>query len=358
MWGVLFRVYIGLIYGGGGVGFGILIGRAEETTNTTTWALSLGIGGYVLGYLLAPYIGARPWRWARRRILLFSRLMPLQAVVAAAIGLAFALVISALLALPLSMLPDPWGQVTPFIAAVFLCIIFVPIMVLQGRSVLQFFFNTSPGVSTRREATSDQVILDTSAIIDGRVADVIRTGFVQGTILIPRFVLDELRHIADSSDPMRRNRGRRGLEMLTQLQRESDVPVQISDIDFHDTLEVDSKLIKLAKTLRCAIVSNDFNLNRVAGLEGVKMLNINALANAVKPVVMPGEDMTLRIVQEGKEQGQGVGFLDDGTMVVVEGGRRYLNTDLNVAITRVLQTSAGRMIFAQPKANINAKAQG
>jgi uncharacterized protein YacL len=199
--------------------------------------------------------------------------------------------------------------------------------------------------------------LDTNAIIDGRIADIIQTGFIKGTLLIPRFVLDELRHIADSHDALRRNRGRRGLEMLTQLQRGSDIPVQISDIDFDDVPEVDSKLIMLAKNLRCSIVSNDLNLNQVAALQGVKVLNINELANAVKPVILPGEDMILRIVQEGKDAGQGIGFMDDGTMVVLEGGRRYLDTDVNITVTRVLQTAAGRMIFAQPKEPVDEKSR-
>jgi uncharacterized protein YacL len=201
------------------------------------------------------------------------------------------------------------------------------------------------------------MVVDTNAIIDGRIADIVKTGFIQATLVVPRFVLDELRHIADSSDALRRNRGRRGLEMLTQLQRSQDTPVQISDIDFDDTPDVDSKLVRLAKTLRCPIVSNDVNLNRVAGLQGVKVLNVNELANAVKPVILPGEDIVLRIVQEGKEVGQGVGFLDDGTMVVVEGGRRYLNTDIAVSVTRVLQTAAGRMIFAQPKEAVDERSR-
>jgi uncharacterized protein YacL len=261
---------------------------------------------------------------------------PFESIIAAAIGLAFALVIAALLALPLSYLPGLWGQVLPLVAATLLSLIFVPIMVLQGRSVVRFFFKTSPGLSPQGDGFSNQIILDTSAIIDGRIADIIRTGFIQGTLLVPRFVLDELRHIADSNDQTRKNKGRRGLDMLTDLQRES-------------------KLIKLAKTLHAPIISNDFNLNQVAAIEGVRMLNIHELANAVKPAVLPGEDMTVRVVQEGKEQGQGVGFLDDGTMVVVEGGRRHLNTDLGVSVTRVLQTSAGRMIFAQPKSHADER---
>jgi uncharacterized protein YacL len=198
-------------------------------------------------------------------------------------------------------------------------------------------------------AQGEQILLDTSAIIDGRIADISQTGFVHGTLVIPRFVLDELRHIADSPDSLRRNRGRRGLDILNKLQKESDVPVQIPDVDFADTPEVDGKLVKLAKSLRCPIITNDFNLNKVAEIQGVRVLNINELANAVKSVVLPGEEMAIRIIQEGKEAGQGVGFLDDGTMVVVEGGRRYLHSQLNIIVTRVLQTVAGRMIFAHPK---------
>lgn len=355
MWGVLFRVFIGAILGGGGTGLGLLIARTQDTGNTALLMLALGIGGYIVGYLVAPYVGAHPLRLAQRYSWRLYRLLPLERLVAAAIGLAFALVIASLLALPLSYLPGLWGQVLPLVAATLLSLVFVPIMVMQGHSVIQFFFRTSPGSSTQSSTFSNQIILDTSAIIDGRIADIIRTGFIQGTLLIPRFVLDELRHIADSSDATRRTKGRRGLDMLTDLQRESDIPVQISDIDFPDTREVDSKLIKLAKTLHSPIISNDSNLNRVASIEGVRMLNVHDLANAVKPVVLPGEEIMIRIVQEGKEPGQGVGFLDDGTMVVVEAGRRHLNSDLGVTITRVLQTAAGRMIFAQLKSQADER---
>lgn len=350
MWGVIFRAIVGIVIGLGGWGLGKFIaGRTANTEDELAWMLSLSIGGYITGYLLAPYLVTRPVRWIQKRIKAKPGLMPFPSFVAGAIGLAFALVIAALLTLPLSMLPDPWGKFTPLVVALFLACLFVPIMVLQGPAVLRFFFSASPTFQATRDAKNNLLIVDTNAIIDGRIADIIQTGFIQGTLIIPRFVLDELRHIADSSDVLRRNRGRRGLEMLTQLQRGAEVPVQISDIDFDDTHEVDSKLVRLAKTLRCPIVSNDFNLNKIATLQGVKVLNINELANAVKPVILPGEELIIRIVQEGKEPGQGVGFLDDGTMVVVEGGRRYLNTDIQISVTRVLQTAAGRMIFAQPK---------
>jgi len=358
MRGELFvRILVAAVLGIGGWRLAIPIAERSGATNELTWILSFAIGAYVFGFLLAPFIAMRPWRWAVKRLRSVRRLIPIPSLVAGVIGLALALVFSALIALPLSLLPDPWGNYAPLAAAVFFSCLFIPIMILQGPGVLQFFFSGSPAASAKRERRSDLIILDTNAIIDGRIADIIQTGFLQGTLLIPRFVLDELRHIADSHDALRRNRGRRGLEMLTQLQRGSDIPVQISDIDFDDVLEVDSKLVMLAKNLRCPIVSNDLNLNQVAALQGVKVLNINELANAVKPVILPGEDMVLRIVQEGKEAGQGIGFMDDGTMVVIEGGRRYLDTDVNITVTRVLQTAAGRMIFAQPKEPVDEKSR-
>jgi uncharacterized protein YacL len=205
-----------------------------------------------------------------------------------------------------------------------------------------------------------QILLDTSAIIDGRIADISQTGFVSGALVVPRFVLAELQRIADSADTMRRNRGRRGLEMLNRLQKDATVPIEITDADVEGVVEVDSKLVQLGRKLHCPIITNDFNLNRVAELQGVKVLNINELANAVKPVLLPGEDLFIKIMQDGKELGQGVGYLDDGTMIVVEGGRQYMNTTIEVNVTRVLQTVAGRMIFAhpkQPQPNINSSIQ-
>jgi uncharacterized protein YacL len=334
-----------------------IAGRTEATNNELTWVLSLSIAGYVLGFLLAPYIVIRPWRWSQKQAKQVPRLLPVYRLVAAAIGLAFALVITALLILPLSLLSEPWSKIGPLIAGIILVCFFVPVMALQGHVVLKFFFGGSPGLPAQREGAGQLMIVDTNAIIDGRIADIVKTGFIQATLVVPRFVLDELRHIADSSDPLRRNRGRRGLEMLTQLQRDADAPVQISDMDFQEMPDVDSKLVRLAKTLGCPIVSNDVNLNRVAELQGVKVLNVNELANAVKPVILPGEDIVLRIVQEGKEVGQGIGFLDDGTMVVVEGGRRYLNTNIAISVTRVLQTAAGRIIFAQPKEAVDERSR-
>jgi len=192
-------------------------------------------------------------------------------------------------------------------------------------------------------------ILDTSVIIDGRIADICKTGFIEGTLVIPEFVLEELQHIADSSDLLKRNRGRRGLDILNKIQKELDVKVLIYEGDFEDVSEVDSKLVKLAKVLGGKVITNDFNLNKVCELQGVPVLNINDLANAIKPVVLPGEEILVQVIKDGKEHGQGVAYLDDGTMIVVEGGRDFIGMMLEVMVTSVLQTSAGRMIFAKPK---------
>jgi len=209
---------------------------------------------------------------------------------------------------------------------------------------------------SRRKAASaeeessyeEHKILDTSVIIDGRIADICKTGFIEGTLVIPEFVLEELQHIADSSDLLKRNRGRRGLDILNKIQKELDVKVLIYEGDVEEG-EVDSRLVKLAKVLHGKVVTNDFNLNKVCELQGVSVLNINDLANAVKPVVLPGEEIVVQVIKDGKEHGQGVAYLDDGTMIVVEGGRDYIGTTMEVLVTSVLQTSAGRMIFAKPK---------
>nr|MBO2504998.1 PIN domain nuclease [Bacilli bacterium] len=192
-------------------------------------------------------------------------------------------------------------------------------------------------------------LLDTSVIIDGRIADIATTGFIEGVLVVPQFVLTELQHIADSSDTLKRTRGRRGLDMLKKLQDGKSVNVIISEEDFDDIQEVDLKLVRLAKKMGAKILTNDFNLNKVCELHHVQVLNINELANAVKPVVIPGEDMQVVVIKDGKEQNQGVAYLDDGTMIVVEGGRNYIGQAITVTVTSVLQTSAGRMIFAKPK---------
>jgi uncharacterized protein YacL len=202
--------------------------------------------------------------------------------------------------------------------------------------------------------TKSYKILDTSVIIDGRIADICETGFLEGTLLIPQFVLRELQHIADSSDPLKRNRGRRGLDILQKIQKKVDVHVEISDMEFPEIRDVDAKLVAMAKAYNAKVVTNDFNLNKVAGLHGVGVLNINELTNALKPVVLPGEDMRVYVLKEGKEYNQGVAYLDDGTMVVVDNGRRYIGQTIEVCVTTVLQTTAGRMIFSRLKEEAEA----
>ncbi|MCF6465853.1 PIN/TRAM domain-containing protein [Clostridium sp. Cult2] len=192
-------------------------------------------------------------------------------------------------------------------------------------------------------------ILDTSVIIDGRIADICKTGFIEGPLVIPEFVLEELQHIADSSDSLKRNRGRRGLDILNKIQKELDIEVIIHDKKFEDVKEVDSKLLKLTQLLKGKIITNDYNLNKVAEVQGIDVLNINELANAVKPVVLPGEEMVVQVIKDGKESGQGLAYLDDGTMIVVESGKKHIGETIDVLVTSVLQTSAGRMIFAKPK---------
>src|SRR5207244_7874184 len=298
-------------------------------------------------------------------------------LVSAVVGLIVGLIISFLIAIPLANLPGIWGRILPFLSTV-VCGGLGLALAVQRKSDMAHLFQT--GFITRRmrdrdrdeerekekergkehdkEHTSQvqpvtQILLDTSAIIDGRIADISQTGFISGALIVPRFVLNELQHIADSADTMRRNRGRRGLEMLNRLQKDATVPIEITDADVEGMVEVDSKLVKLARDWRCPIITNDFNLNRVAELQGVKVLNINELANAVKPVLLPGEDIFIKIMQDGKELGQGVGYLDDGTMIVVEGGREVMGMTIEVSVTRVLQTVAGRMIFAHPKQGNN-----
>ncbi|WP_227397254.1 PIN/TRAM domain-containing protein [Jeotgalibacillus aurantiacus] len=205
-------------------------------------------------------------------------------------------------------------------------------------------------------ASKHHKILDTSVIIDGRIADICQTGFLDGEIVIPQFVLGELQHIADSSDALKRNRGRRGLDILKRIQKDIPIKVTIYEGDFEDIQEVDSKLVKLAKVLNGIVVTNDFNLNKVCDLQGVQVLNINDLANAVKPVVLPGEEMLVQMIKDGKEQNQGIAYLDDGTMIVVEDGKNFIGKNITVIVTSVLQTSAGRMIFAKPKSYGKEKA--
>ena len=300
----------------------------------------------VLGSFIAPYVFLGPLRKFQEWM---TQVAPAQLVLGM-VGLVAGLVVAAILTPALSSLPTFGGLIAPFLTSIILGTLGVATLVGREEQFMNLFSHYFPkAVSNNGLFPANPMVLDTSAIIDGRIADICETGFVQGTIVIPRFVLEELRHIADSSDGLRRNRGRRGLEILGTLQRESRVPIMVTEIDFPDSRDVDTKLIRLTKQLNCPLITNDYNLARVAEVEGLTIMNVNSLANSVKTVILPGEEMGVQIVQEGKEAGQGVGFLEDGTMVVVEGGSRYLNNHMEVVVTRVIQTIAGRMIFAQPK---------
>jgi uncharacterized protein YacL len=335
-----------VIFGVGGLLLGSWLAHDQGGAASAALYTALPVGFGCLGAIVAPYLTWVPYRWllARWHAVSNARLA------LGALGLILGLIASALLAPTLTALPGRAGFIVPLVAAVVAGGLGTLVGLSRGDAVGQALSRRLPPVPVPKGAgPAESLILDTSAIIDGRIADICQTGFIQGTLVVPRFVLDELRYIADSSDSLRRNRGRRGLEVLTRLQKEAAVPIEIIEVDYADSSDVDGKLVRLAAAYGSPILTNDFNLNRVAQLEGVRVLNVNQLANAVKSVVLPGEEMAIRIIQEGKEMGQGVGFLDDGTMVVVEGGRRHLNDDLDIVVTRVLQTVAGRMIFAQPK---------
>jgi uncharacterized protein YacL len=337
---------------------GVYWGRDLATTmgvSPDLYAVVLGLVGALAGLILTPLVTTRP---ARYLVTLLSKLS-VQTLAAGLVGLVSGLIIAALLSFPLSMLPAPFSQILPFVGVVIFGYLGVVIFVQRQNDISQVFLNrwqaaeSEPGADSPVHVTgaaagvSRNILLDTSVIIDGRISDIARTGFLAGTLLIPRFVLNELQYIADSPDALRRQRGRRGMEVLAQLQKESAVPVRISDIDVEGVREVDDKLVVLARQLRSPILTNDYNLNRVAELQGVAVLNVNELANAVKSVFLPGETITVNIIQEGREVGQGIAYLDDGTMVVVEDGRERINSKTAVTVTKVLQTAAGRMIFAR-----------
>ena len=312
-------------------------------------ALSAILGG-LFGYAVAP--------WIIRQVVQFTKWVetglhkiPTQDVISGAVGAIIGLIIAALLGLSFSKVPIV-GPFFPLVFSVILGYLGWSVGVKNKEDLLAVF-SVIPRLGKEKQLpilSSDcNKILDTSVIIDGRIADICKSGFIDGTLIIPGFVLEELRHIADSSDLLKRNRGRRGLDILNKIRKELDVKVKIVEEDFPDIEEVDSKLVRLAQNIGGQIVTNDFNLNKVAQLQGVKVLNINDLANAVKPVVLPGEEMVVQVIKEGKEIGQGVGYLDDGTMIVIENGKKLMGDTIKVVVTSVLQTSAGRMIFAKPK---------
>jgi uncharacterized protein YacL len=328
------------------VGGGLFTGLQFSGAFLAAWV----VAWLVIGFGVLPYLTVVPAGWLIREV---QQLSTAEFVTAVG-GLLIGLLMGLLLGLPLSNIPGALGEWLPLGVSLFLGLGMVGLTVAKRADLVA----AAEAVGLFRRPVADEgpslagephIVVDTSAIIDGRIAEIVESGFIYGTLVVPRFVLDELQHIADSSDTLRRNRGRRGLEILSRMQKDSRTPVELAEERYPEIEEVDAKLVALARARSRAILTNDFNLNRVAELQGIRVMNINSLANAVKPALLPGEDLRVRVIQEGKEVGQGVGFLDDGTMIVVEGGARYIDRDLDVAVTRVLQTVAGRMIFAQPR---------
>jgi len=285
------------------------------------------------------------------------RKVSLRVIFGGVVGMIIGLFIAFFLAYGLTFVGVTWEkqQVAPWIYALLTGIMGYLGLVIGSKKIEEFNLF---GFSQAKES-SNYGILDTSVIIDGRIADICDTGFVEGTLLVPRFVLDELQYIADSSDSMKRSRGRRGLDILNRMQRSSGINIEVVDQDFPKLKGVDAKLVAMAKKMNGKIITNDFNLNKVAELQGIKILNVNELANALKPVVLPGEVMTVKIIKDGKEPGQGVAYLDDGTMIIVDNAQKYQGSNVEVVVTSVLQTTAGRMIFSELKeGNADKKTYG
>ena len=331
------------------------------------------LAGAAAGFFCSPFLLRQLRRftvWVEQQ---FNK-MPLHDVIAGTVGLAIGLIIANLLGYSFAKIPVI-GDYIPVIFSIVLGYLGIYITI-KKRQELEGMFDFFPRLlkehAKNREAKQARAqeqagsqaetagagisagkeykLLDTSVIIDGRIADICETGFIEGTLLIPVFVLEELQHIADSADQLKRVRGRRGLDILAKIRGESKkLAVEVTSKDYEDIAEVDSKLVRLGQEEGGKIITNDFNLNKVAQLRGVEVLNINELANAVKPVVIPGEDMQVTIVKAGKEPGQGVAYLDDGTMIVVENGYHHIGEDIAVEVTSALQTAAGRMIFSKPK---------
>ncbi len=356
------RVILALTFLAGGISLGYALTNdgwldISNIVLRMTVIILPGIVLGLLGYSFAPWIIAKVidmTEWMERKL----QKMPLGDLIGAAIGLIIGLIIASLLGSSLARIPLVGNYVTIF------CSILLGYLGLslgyKKKDELLSIFNVFPKFSGKDKEKHAPVklrsgrlskVLDTSVIIDGRIADICKNGFVEGVLIVPGFILEELRHIADSSDSLKRNRGRRGLDILNKMQKELDIRVQIYEQDFPEIQEVDSKLVKLAQTIGADIFTNDYNLNKVAELQGIQVLNINELANALKPVFLPGEEMIVQIIKDGKESKQGIGYLDDGTMIVVEAGRKYINQTIYVLVTSVLQTAAGRMIFAKPKYN-------
>ncbi|WP_280772098.1 PIN/TRAM domain-containing protein [Salipaludibacillus daqingensis] len=348
-----------ILFTGGTIGYIFIPDFARLFITTPEWLVN-GYAGAILGALIL-YLSLYLFvdtivnfiRLIEDRLIKF----PVTDLIFGTVGLVIGLMLAFLITVALNSVEIPiLSTVLPLILTLLLGYLGFQVGFQKRDEVMALFPGTKTGKDSKKNEEAEKEnergklkILDTSVIIDGRIADICQTGFLEGTLIIPEFVLEELQHIADSSDVLKRNRGRRGLDILNKIQKELAVEVEIYEGDFEEIQEVDSKLVKLAKVMNGYVVTNDFNLNKVCDLQGVAVLNINDLANAVKPVVLPGEEMNVQVIKDGKEQKQGIAYLDDGTMIVVEEGRNYIGKTIEVVVTSVLQTSAGRMIFAKPK---------
>lgn len=359
MLGRIIRIILGLLGAGMGFSVGFLLSRMELVRHFLPlpgyiWYSFVGVVTVLCGLLMF-WLAPRLMQLTLRMVEFFENTLqrtPIQDLVGGALGLIVGLIIANLFGAPLARIP--WiGPYIPVVASILLGYLGLSVGLKKKEEVLGLFSFFKLGSRQGRAEVakgSNYKVLDTSVIIDGRIADICRSGFLEGTLIVPRFVLEELQHIADSSDSLRRNKGRRGLDILNQMRKEQGIRIEIRDFDGLEKMDVDSKLIKVAKILDAPVVTNDYNLNKVAELEGVRVLNINELANAVKPLYLPGEEIgTVDVIKDGKEVGQGIAYLDDGTMIVIEGGKKYIGQSIGVLVTSVLQTSAGRMIFAKPK---------
>ncbi|NTW71245.1 MAG: PIN/TRAM domain-containing protein [Eubacteriaceae bacterium] len=331
-----------------------LIGKFAETP----YKIGINIiGGLILGlifYIFSPAIINVGLKISAKMENALSKIS-MNELVTSTVGLIIGLIIAALISIPISNFTLFPGLTEIIVTLIYILFGYMGIKVTSKNTevFVNIFKRTQKDVKGQKPKTTSPKILDTSVIIDGRIFDICQTGFVEGVLIIPGFVLKELQYIADSSDSLKRTKGRRGLDILNRIQKELDIEVKISEKDYPDVHEVDSKLLKLAQEIKGKVVTNDYNLNKVAEFHGVEVLNINELSNAVKPVVIPGEDMVVTVIKEGKEAGQGIAYLDDGTMIVVENGRKLVGETIEVLVTSVLQTAAGRMIFVKPKKTAN-----
>lgn len=327
--------------------------RLPPPFSDNPWKI-MAVGLYVVigagvGYVLGGVVGRRLTKaldWIENRI----KRIPASDILVAVGGLILGLVVAWLVSLPMWQIP---GVGLYLSIAAFTLLGYLGLwMAYHKREDLRGLFSsfsrgTASPVGDWGKSDYVEKILDTSVIIDGRITDICRTGFVSGRLNLPRFILRELQTVADSEDSLKRNRGRRGLDVLNTLQRDPKIEVRVLDTDYPEITEADGKLVRLAKEMGAALMTNDYNLNKIAELQGALVLNINELANALKPVVLPGEEMNVHVIREGKEAGQGVAYLDDGTMVIVDGGKERIGDDVQVMVTSVLQTPAGRMIFTK-----------